>query len=266
MPTTMPARAVGDLGQRGPPGRRAERAGDQGRPGCRPGRRRARRPGRARPSSVADAAVVLGGEHLGRGEQRGLPAGVDHLEHRPQRDQRLAGADLALQQPVHRVRLGQVGGDLLADRRAAPRSARTAGSASNVARIPASARRPGGAGRRRPPGAWRCTRVSCTANASSHLSRYFAAYSASLRARAVDLAQGGADADQVAVGPDRGRQRVVRRLERVQHASARTGRSPRSARPRRPGRPGSARRRTPRSPRPPRPASRRRRAAGSPGR
>ena len=59
-----------------------------------------------------DRAVVLLGEHLGRGEQRRLAAGVDDAQHRAQRDQRLAGADLALEQPVHRVRLGEVGLDL----------------------------------------------------------------------------------------------------------------------------------------------------------
>ena len=50
-----------------------------------------------------DRAVVLLGEHLGRRQQRGLAAGVDDPQHRPQRHDRLAGADLALQQPVHRV-------------------------------------------------------------------------------------------------------------------------------------------------------------------
>ena len=62
-----------------------------------------------------DRAVVLLGQHLGGREQRGLAAGVDHPQHRAQRDQRLAGADLALEQPVHRVRLGEVVLDLLAD-------------------------------------------------------------------------------------------------------------------------------------------------------
>ena len=61
--------------------------------------------------------VVLGREHLGRSQQDRLAAVVDHRQHRPQRDHGLAGADLALQQPVHRVRTGQVGEDLLADLR-----------------------------------------------------------------------------------------------------------------------------------------------------
>jgi hypothetical protein len=63
-----------------------------------------------------DRAVVLLREHLGRREQRGLPARVHHLEHRPDRDDGLAGPDLALEQPVHRVGAGQVVRDDLAHR------------------------------------------------------------------------------------------------------------------------------------------------------
>ena len=59
-----------------------------------------------------DGAVVLLGEHLGRREEGGLAAGVDHPQHRPERHEGLAGADLALEQTVHRVRLGQVVLDL----------------------------------------------------------------------------------------------------------------------------------------------------------
>ena len=70
-----------------------------------------------------DRAVVLLREHLGRCQQRRLAAGVDDAQHRPERDQRLAGADLALEQPVHRVRLGEVVGDLLADLALTGRSA-----------------------------------------------------------------------------------------------------------------------------------------------
>ena len=64
---------------------------------------------------LGDRPVVLLGQHLGGREQRGLAARVDDPQHRPQRDQGLAGADLALEQPVHRVRLGEVALDLLAD-------------------------------------------------------------------------------------------------------------------------------------------------------
>ena len=69
---------------------------------------------RGRRASPMIGAVVLLGEHLGRRQQRGLAAGVDDLEHRAQGDHGLAGADLALEQPVHRVAAAELGGDLLA--------------------------------------------------------------------------------------------------------------------------------------------------------
>lgn len=49
-----------------------------------------------------DRAVVLRRQDLGGGQQGGLTARVDGGEHGPQRDDRLARADLALQEPVHR--------------------------------------------------------------------------------------------------------------------------------------------------------------------
>ncbi len=58
---------------------------------------------------------MLLGEHLGGCQQRRLPARVDDLEHRAQRHDRLARADLSLQQPVHRVVAAEIGGDLVAD-------------------------------------------------------------------------------------------------------------------------------------------------------
>ena len=58
---------------------------------------------------------VLLREHLGRRQEHGLAAGVDDLQHRAHRDQRLAGADLALEQPVHGRGGGELLGDLLAD-------------------------------------------------------------------------------------------------------------------------------------------------------
>ena len=69
-----------------------------------------------RPEHRRDGAVVLLGQHLGRREQRRLAPGVDDGEHRPERDDRLARAHLALQQPVHRDVAGQVGRDLHAHR------------------------------------------------------------------------------------------------------------------------------------------------------
>ena len=70
---------------------------------------------RQRAEHRLERAGVLGGQHLGRGEQRRLSAGVDGLQHRPQGDDGLAGTDLALQQPVHRSVGGQFDGQHLAD-------------------------------------------------------------------------------------------------------------------------------------------------------
>ena len=56
---------------------------------------------------------VLLGERLGRRHQRGLGAGLDRAQHRVERDDGLAGADLAHQQPLHRP----VAGDVVVDRR-----------------------------------------------------------------------------------------------------------------------------------------------------
>ena len=55
---------------------------------------------------------VLAGEDLGRGHHRRLAAGLDGGEHGEEGDQRLAGADVALEEAVHAVRRGHVGGDL----------------------------------------------------------------------------------------------------------------------------------------------------------
>ena len=48
--------------------------------------------------------VVLLCEHLGGRHQRPLVAALDRDEHRRDGDERLAGADVALEQPVHRHR------------------------------------------------------------------------------------------------------------------------------------------------------------------
>ena len=105
----LPARRLGEgLSPRGS----VERAGQQRHPGAALSATE-----QATLGEVAehrrDRALVLLGEHLGRREQRRLATGVDHLEHRAQRDHRLARADLALQQPVHRVALAELAGDLL---------------------------------------------------------------------------------------------------------------------------------------------------------
>ena len=102
VPTTIPA-APDAMSSRAAGARRGRhRAGQQRDPGAPSSPRRASRPrpaGRAWPRSPGGA----GGEHLGRREQGRLATGVDDLEHRAQRHDGLARADLALQQPLHRV-------------------------------------------------------------------------------------------------------------------------------------------------------------------
>ena len=105
-----PGRAGRRVEQRLAAGRRALRAGQQRDPGRL--LRTAQPPRLAeRAEQIGDRPVVLLGEHLGRGEQRGLPARVDDLQHRAHSDHRLARTDLALQQPVHGMGAGQVGRD-----------------------------------------------------------------------------------------------------------------------------------------------------------
>ena len=58
------------------------------------------------------AGGVLLGQHLGRRHQRALVPALHRGEQRRHGHDRLAGADVALQQPVHRVRDGEVGVDL----------------------------------------------------------------------------------------------------------------------------------------------------------
>jgi hypothetical protein len=101
--------------QRRTPGRRADRPGEQRHAGGVVRGAQLPAPGQ-RAEHVGDRAVVLLGQDFGRGQQRGLATRVDHLEHGPDRDHCLARADLALQQPVHRVGAGQVVGDGLAHR------------------------------------------------------------------------------------------------------------------------------------------------------
>ena len=101
VPTTIPARAARDVGARLAPGRApSEPVSSATRVPS--GRRPARRPGRAG-RAARGCPGVLRGQHLGRRQQRGLAAGVDDLQHRAQRHDGLARADLALQQPVHRL-------------------------------------------------------------------------------------------------------------------------------------------------------------------
>ena len=56
---------------------------------------------------------MLLGKRLGRRHQRALLAGLDRAQQRIERDDGLPGADLALEQALHRRRLGEIGVDLL---------------------------------------------------------------------------------------------------------------------------------------------------------
>ena len=66
-------------------------------------------------AQVGDRRVVLLGERLGRRHHRALAAVLDGPQERVQRDDGLAGADVSLQQPLHRNGAGEVVVDL-ADR------------------------------------------------------------------------------------------------------------------------------------------------------
>ena len=59
-----------------------------------------------------ERAGVLLGQDLGRRHQSGLPAVLGGEQHREQRDDGFARADIALQQPVHARGRGHVGEDL----------------------------------------------------------------------------------------------------------------------------------------------------------
>ena len=93
------------------PRRRAGRAGQQ------------RDPEPRRLQQLRDAQEVLLGEDLGRRHERDLQAVLHRDQRGEQRDDRLAGADVALQQPIHRVRPLQVVDDFLQRRAAARPSA-----------------------------------------------------------------------------------------------------------------------------------------------
>ena len=68
-----------------------------------------RRP--AASASGRHALEMLAGEDFGRRHQRRLPSRLDDVGHRQQRDDRLARADVALQQPDHPLRRGEIGAD-----------------------------------------------------------------------------------------------------------------------------------------------------------
>jgi hypothetical protein len=75
----------------------------------------ARQPGHAdaqRFEPAGQLAVMLFGEDFGRRHERRLIAGLDRAQAGERRDHGLAGADVALQQALHRERLREIGGYL----------------------------------------------------------------------------------------------------------------------------------------------------------
>ena len=62
-----------------------------------------------------EGGSVLGGEHLGGGQEGRLTATAHHLEHGAQGNEGLAAAHVTLEEALHGDGAGQVGGDLLAD-------------------------------------------------------------------------------------------------------------------------------------------------------
>ena len=59
-----------------------------------------------------DGGKMLARQNFGRRHERRLPAGLDHVRGGKQRDHGLAGADVAVQQPQHALRLRQIGDDV----------------------------------------------------------------------------------------------------------------------------------------------------------
>ena len=147
-------------------------------------------------ADALDREEVLLGEDLGRRHEGALPPGLDRPEQRRQRDDGLPGADVALQQPLHRRRAREIAVDL-GDRpflrlgqgewqhravalAAARRRAATARRPAARARLPCARARVGGRGARRrraasgpprPPASerGRCRATSASARSGSRL-------------------------------------------------------------------------------------------------
>ena len=79
---------------------------------CASGCRRATPPRRRAARATPRTCVVLLGEDFGRRHDRDLIAVFHRLQRSQRRDDRLAAADIALQQALHRMRLREVGADL----------------------------------------------------------------------------------------------------------------------------------------------------------
>ena len=213
------------VGQRRPPGGRPDRPGEQGHAGGVLGGAELAGLGQ-RAEHAGDGPVVLLGQYLGRGEQGRLTARVHHLEHRPDRDHRLARADLPLQQPVHRVGKGQLLGDRLAHRDLprgqGERQARVelVGDAAVDVRA-----RHGRHGRRgQPP----LRQRGLQQERLVPLEPLPGPFQVGLVERPVDGADRLGPAGQPVPLPELGRQRVLPRVQRVQHGLDRPGDHPRA--------------------------------------
>ena len=138
----------------------------------RPLRRAACPPTRTTSPSSSDRMreLVLLGEHLGRRHERALVAALHRGEQRGERDDRLARADLALQQPVHRRRAPRGRGDL-GDRARLVAGEREREPAWKRGHERRRRRRAGSRSRRRPSARLRATSASCMRRNSSNFSR-----------------------------------------------------------------------------------------------
>ena len=108
---------------------RRHRSGQQGHPRCPLGAPELTRH-RQWAEHVADRPGMLGGKHFRGSQQCALVAGIDHLQHRQHRDDRLARSHLTLQHPVHRTGRGEFGRTARRAPRAGHWSARTAAVAA----------------------------------------------------------------------------------------------------------------------------------------
>ena len=178
-----------------------------------------------RAEQLGQRPVVLLGQHLGRREQHRLAAVVHHLEHGPDRDQGLARAHLALQQPVHRVLPAQRGHDFLA------RGALPAGQLERELGVecieqPAAVRDAWGGGQRvlgPPP----LGQHSLQHERLVPLQPQLGPVDVGPLQWPVDAEQRGRLPRQAIALADRGGQRVVREVQRVQHGADRLGDLPR---------------------------------------
>ena len=218
-------RAGGHFVQRGAAGLGPLRAGEQRHPGGLGWivqHRAVQLTGPAeRAEQLGQRPVVLLGQHLGGREQHRLAAVVHHLEHGAHRDQGLARAHLALQQPVHRVFPAERGHDLRT-RRALPGGQLERELGVERVEQPAAARDAGGGGQRvlGPP--------SLGQHGLQHerlvpLQPQLGPVDVGELQRPVDAEQRGRLPRQAVALPDLGGQRVLRDVQRVQHGADRLG-------------------------------------------